>query len=255
MNNCDFYRNNNNIQIAHRGYSGMHPENTFAAFEAILGKTNMMEIDVAFTKDEVAVIIHDDTLKRTSNVENIYPLKKEYLIHQFTLHELQKLDFSSWFIKDDSNNITSQRIPTLEDVLVFCKYNKIILNIEIKDLSNTPYHQNAVDNIVALIKKYKMELNTIISSFNSFYILQLNKKYPNFNKALIAETPLENLEEFLLNNNIQAYHCSHEIITKQIVQDLLQHNIFTCVFTVNDDKRKKELHSWGVKGVFTDYLE
>lgn len=251
MNSFSFYENNQNIQIAHRGFSSLYPENTMIAFKKAIKKTKMIELDVAFSKDAVAVVIHDDTLLRTSNVEKIFPLKKDSHIDEFTLDELKQLDFSSWFDK----NLKLQTISTLEEVLTFCKKKEVYVNIEIKDLTLSPFHKKAVKKVVKIIDECKMSKSVIVSSFVSEYIIQLNKKYKHIKKAFLCEDVNSiYLLEFLLKHNIEAFHCSDEIVEEELVQELLEHGIYTCVFTVNDEKRKDELFSWGVKGVFTDNL-
>ncbi len=252
MNSFSFYENNQNIQIAHRGFSSLYPENTMIAFKKAIKKTKIIELDVAFSKDGVAVVIHDDTLLRTSNVEKIFPLKKDSHIDEFTLDELKQLDFSSWFDK----NLKLQRISTLEEVLTFCKNKEVYVNVEIKDLTLTAFHKKAVKKIVKIIDDCKMSKYVIVSSFVSEYIIQLNKKYKHIKKAFLCENiNTLYLLKFLLKYNIEAFHCSDEIIDEELVQKLLDHGIYTCVFTVNDKKRKEELFSWGVKGVFTDFLD
>jgi len=252
MNSYNFYENNENIQISHRGFSSHYPENTILAFKKAIKKTKMIELDVAFSKDGIAVVIHDDTLLRTSNIEEVYPLKKESHIDEFTLEELKQLDFSSWFDK----NLKLQRISTLEEVLIFCKKKDVYVNVEIKDLTLSPFHKKAVKKIVKIIDDCKMTKNVIVSSFVSEYIIQLNKKYEKIKKAFLCEDVISiNLLEFLLKYNIEAFHCSDEVVEEELVQKLLEHGIYTCVFTVNDKKRKEELFSWGVKGIFTDILD
>lgn len=267
MNYFPFYRDNQNIQIAHRGHSSVQPENTMDAFKASVSKTNMIELDVAFSSDGVAVVIHDDTLARTSDIKKINKEKENLPIHEFSLEELKELDFSTWFISYDPHKtiknkkvkkeeIKPQKISTLHEVLLFCKKNKMAINIEIKDLSNTPFHEKAVDNVVKLIQNHDMQQSVIISSFNNEYIEQINEKYSFINKALLKEERhLDDLVEYLVKHSIQAYHCCNEIVTKELVENLLKHDIYTCVFTVNDKRRKEELFSWKVKGVFTDFLE
>lgn len=267
MNSFNFYKNNHNIQVAHRGHSSVQPENTMAAFEASLPKTKMIELDIAFSSDDVAVVVHDDNLVRTSNIKDINKEKENSLIHEFSIEELKQLDFSTWFIvcdphktiedkKTKKENIKPQKISTLDEVLLFCKKNKMAINIEIKDLSASPSHEKAVENVVKLVEKHHMQESIIISSFNNSYIEEINIKHPSINKALLKEEEHPNdLVEYLIKHNIQAYHCCNEIVTKELVKELLKYDIYTCVFTVNDKKRKEELFSWGVKAVFTDFLD
>ena len=106
--------------IAHRGASSYAPENTMAAFDlAIEMGVKHIELDVHCSKDNQLVVIHDDTLDRTSNSQGE--------VKDFTLQELQTLDAGSWFGKEFSN----EKISTLEEIIT--KYVKSThLHIEIK---------------------------------------------------------------------------------------------------------------------------
>src|SRR5262245_50365883 len=100
--------------IAHRGASGYAPEHTMAAYRlAIEQKVDFVEQDLAVSKDGILVCLHDDTLERTSNVAAVFPdrfsaepaaagragqpERKRWLANDFTVAELRRLDFGSWF--------------------------------------------------------------------------------------------------------------------------------------------------------------
>jgi len=94
------------LVIAHRGFSGAAPENTLAAFrKAMEAGSDMIELDVHLSKDGEAVVIHDDTLKRTTRGSG--------KVAQFTLQELKQMDAGRWF----SNLFFRKTIPTLSEVL------------------------------------------------------------------------------------------------------------------------------------------
>ena len=81
------------LVIAHRGARGHAPENTLTS--AALGhavKADLWELDVNYTKDYKLVVVHDDTLVRTTNVEEVYPGRPSYRVCDFTLEELGRLD-------------------------------------------------------------------------------------------------------------------------------------------------------------------
>src|SRR3972149_9393656 len=105
--------------IAHRGFSGQAPENTLASFKKAreLG-SDMIELDVRFSKDGHMVVMHDDTLDRTTNGRG--------KVADYTLKELKQLDAGSWFAPQFSD----ERIPNLNEVLELAK-GKILVNIEI----------------------------------------------------------------------------------------------------------------------------
>lgn len=85
--------------IAHRGISYYAPEETLPAYLLALeiGEELYLEADIQRTKDGVLVCFHDDDLKRTTNIAQVFPNKKDYEIHQLTYEELKQLDLGSWF--------------------------------------------------------------------------------------------------------------------------------------------------------------
>jgi len=112
--------------IAHRGASGYAPEHTLAAYDlAIEQKADFVEPDLAVSKDGVLICLHDDTLERTTNVEEIYPARfsttvkgrngeKRWLANDFTVEEIKRLDAGSWF----DARFAGARVPTLEEMVV-----------------------------------------------------------------------------------------------------------------------------------------
>jgi len=105
---------------AHRGASNTHPENTLAAFkEAIRLGAQMIEFDVALTKDGELVLMHDSTLDRT--IDGSGPVKEK------TLAELRQLDAGSW----KGAQFRGERIPTLDEALEIMPLN-IWLNVHLK---------------------------------------------------------------------------------------------------------------------------
>ncbi|MFG3251675.1 glycerophosphodiester phosphodiesterase family protein, partial [Streptomyces sp. NPDC048187] len=84
--------------IAHRGSSGMAPENTAAAIDlAVRQRADYVEIDVQRTKDGKLVNFHDCTMERTTDIENLYPGRPHYRVSDFTWNELRRLDAGTWF--------------------------------------------------------------------------------------------------------------------------------------------------------------
>ena len=114
---------------AHRGFSAQYPENTMASFEAaVQAGAHMIELDVTLSRDEEVVVIHDDTVDRTSDGSGP--------VRAFTLRELKQLDAGRWF----QPRFSGEKIPALKEVLAAFK-DRIWINIEIKPqdpLSNVP---------------------------------------------------------------------------------------------------------------------
>lgn len=137
----------NCIAIAHRGASGLYPENTLLAMEkaAALG-ADMIEFDLRLTKDGIPVLLHDPTIDRTSDGQG----KPD----DYTLDELRKFNFS---FRPDSRGLhsgppacASMPIPSFEDVLS-ALHERVCMNIQVYDTAG-----NALKTICRLFRKYEM---------------------------------------------------------------------------------------------------
>ncbi len=126
--------------IAHRGASGYAPEHTLQAYKlAIEQGADFVEQDLAVTGDGVLVCIHDLTLERTTNVEEIYPDRfteekgggtpvRHWLVNDFTLAEIKQLDAGSWF----GSTFAGFRVPTFQEAIDLVR-GKAGLYPELKD--------------------------------------------------------------------------------------------------------------------------
>jgi glycerophosphoryl diester phosphodiesterase len=112
---------NKKLLIAHRGASAYAPEHTIAAYElAIKQGADFVEQDLQISKDGILICMHDMTLERTTNVEDIFPDravevngKKSWLVADFTLDEIKKLDAGSWF----DPKFKGKRVPTFQEAI------------------------------------------------------------------------------------------------------------------------------------------
>ncbi|MDD2451093.1 MAG: glycerophosphodiester phosphodiesterase family protein [Sulfurovum sp.] len=243
--------NKPNLIAAHRGDRSGKPENTLSALVSSVGRCDFVEIDVQLTKDLVPVIIHDETLARTSNVSTIkaFEDRAPWRVSKFALQELEQLDFGSWF---DSRYAP---LLTLEKALTFVKEAQLFLNIEIKDISHVFADGVVVEKIITLIQRTQIEHLVLLSSFYHNY-LPLCKTYaPTIpTAALQAGRHPNDLIPYLRTLKVDAYHPEDKITTREIVERVRDAGFFVNVYTVNDPVRQQELFSWGVNGVFTDCL-
>lgn len=143
--------------VNHRGYSTIAPENTLPAY--ILSKKmgfNYVETDVAFTSDGIPVLLHDDTIDRTSDgTGNIYEL---------TFEQVRQYDFGSWMSADYAGT----KIPTLDEFLYLCKSIMLHPYIELK--SGGGYTQAQVEEIVDKVRAYGMRGKVTYISFSQTYL-------------------------------------------------------------------------------------
>ncbi|RKN05003.1 glycerophosphodiester phosphodiesterase [Streptomyces radicis] len=100
------------IVVAHRGASGYAPENTLAAVDAAAETdTEWVETDVQRTADGVLVLMHDTTLARTTDVEEVFPERAPWNVGDFTAAEIARLDAGSWL----GEEFAGEPVPTLAD--------------------------------------------------------------------------------------------------------------------------------------------
>lgn len=232
------------IVIAHRGASSYAPENTHSSFKlAIDMGAEMIELDVSLSKDGVPVVVHDETVDRTTVARG--------LVSDFTLEELKELETGSWFKEEFSG----EPFPTLAEVLSYTK-NKIAVNIEIKSEAVTDYANGGiVDKVLQLVKKFEVEDQVIVSSFDYRVMEQLEKLNPEVPKAILYEksqsgdlTPFDLVSKY----KVDAFNCSHRELSDEWIEELNSNQIPFFIYTVNEESLMKEVIQKGAKGIFSD---
>uniref|UniRef100_A0AAU2JMQ4 Glycerophosphodiester phosphodiesterase family protein n=1 Tax=Streptomyces sp. NBC_00049 TaxID=2903617 RepID=A0AAU2JMQ4_9ACTN len=117
------------VVYAHRGASAYAPENTLDAIDlAMKLGFDWVENDVQRTRDGELVVIHDDTLARTTDVEELFPDRKPWRVQDFTADEIALLDAGSWF----GEQYAGAFVPTLREYLDRVQRNQQRLLLEIK---------------------------------------------------------------------------------------------------------------------------
>lgn len=257
------------LVIAHRGARSVAPENTLmAARKGFELKADLWELDVALTSDGEMVVIHDDTLKRTSNVRDPFPLREPWQVHTFSLAELKTLDFGSFFVKNDpfgqirANNVTPAdlekmtglKIPTLREALNLTKELKWQVNVELKDLSGLDGDAHIAESVVALINELEMAKSVIISSFNHSYIFRVKAANASIRTAALVEKPVSDPLLLLQDLDAQAYNPGiKEFSEFDQIGKIRQAGFDVYIWTVNDAETMRSLINAGVSGIFTDF--
>jgi len=237
---------------AHRGARSIAPENSMSALRASVGYCDFIEIDVQLSSDGVCVIMHDDTLERTTNIKDfdIYKNRKPYRVSDFTFEELSHLDYGSWFNKE------YEPLLTLHGALGFIKDNQLYINIEIKDIHKYFSDKEVISAVLGEIKDLQVESQVLLSSFRHEYLSILREKSSNIaTAALVEDKHPGELIKYLTKLHVDAYHLNDELAEKATVAKLRKAGFFVSVYTVNDPVRAKELFGMGVNGVFSDSLK
>ena len=229
--------------IAHRGYRQKYPENTLAAFQAaVAAGAQMIELDVMLSRDRKPVVIHDDTLERTTNGSGA--------VKDFTLEELKKLDAGSWF----DPQFADQRLPDLSEVLDFAG-GRTRVNIEIKAGAHEPGHPpDAIENqVVAMARKKNLQDSILISSFELDFLEQIASMDDPPAIALISHTRAsKRIVDICSHLKVFSWHPDHEIVTKRQVDMMHAAGLKVFPYNVDTFEDYKKMMNMGVEGVITD---
>ncbi len=216
---------------AHRGASDQYPENTMLAFKkAIEQGADGIETDVHLTKDNVLVLIHDETIDRTSNGQG--------WIKDYTYEELLQFDFSH-----HQSNI-KQNIPRLEELLDLVKKSNIGLNIELK--TDCIDYKGIEAKTVELVKQYDLLDSVIFSSFNIETLIHLMKIEPNAKTGYLFERNFADQLMKAKHYHIRYLHPRHTLLLDKVVKLSNENGFLLNVWTVNHIDEIKKMKDFGV---------
>lgn len=240
--------------IAHQGGNHLWPDDTMVAFEnAVAIGVDALEMDVHATSDGVLVVIHDESVDRTTNGTG--------LVKEMTYAELGELDAAyNWphHIETDDHPYRGQgvRIPTLEEVLR--AFPDVPMTIEIKQ-ADPP----VVTEFGELLQRFDREQNTIVASFHPEVMRDFREQFPDFATSGVEPE----IRAFYVMKTIfagwlypppmEAFQVpetsgSLEVITPRFVRAAHRRGINVQVWTVNDAESMRRVLDAGVDGIITD---
>lgn len=258
---------NKPVLIAHRSGSYLGPENTLeAATVALEYGIAGIELDVRISQDGIPFLMHDDTLERTTNIDEVYPARISDRAETFTLSELMELNAGEWFYWNDpyfsiqngfvdtsqADTFLTAQIPTLENITAFAAAHDIILNVDFyAPPENHPYFSEYFNICLTILGNAGIDENIWITARNSTWLDITKSNHPNMVTALTLDNPtIADVQSFtiltydMLNTRMG--------LDNMIFQDLQFQNIPTNTWTVNAEFRFSQLWCLGVDYVTTD---
>jgi glycerophosphoryl diester phosphodiesterase len=228
--------------VAHRGFSGGAPENTLAAFKkAIEIGSDMIELDVHLSKEGQVVVIHDDTLNRTTNGNG--------KVASYTLNELKALDAGSWF----GSQFSGERIPTLKEVLELT-HGRVLLCIELKEGDLGQYAlKDLADRSFQEVEKAGMLSEVLFASFNLSAIERIREKDPSIPVALIYSKSWGSPEEATEGRPISVLSCHGKVLTQTNISKAHQQGVVVFVWAINTEEDMEYCLNMGVNGIITNH--
>ena len=223
--------------IAHRGYSAVAPENTLAAYRLAHEKGfEMVSCDVSFTSDGVGVLLHDETIDRTSNGTGN--------IAEMTLNDVLEYDFGSW----KSGEYVGEKIAKFEDFIKLCKYLALHPYIQVKSGAT----QDNIESLVTTVFRAGM-LNKVTWVSSDMDVLNaintLNAKARlGYVTENITETQITELKALKTETNEVFFYANNENLIISIVDRCIAEYLPLEVYTVDEVEDIENLHPY-VTGV------
>ena len=231
--------------IAHRGAGRYAPENTLTAIR--LGAQHgfkMMEYDVKLSKHGIAILLHDDTLDRTSNGKGVAA--------ELTLAELSALDFGRWHSRD----YAGEPMGTLNSIANYTLSNDIASNIEIKPTKGFEKETGFTVARKAAELWRDASLPPLLSSFSEVALQAAREAAPELPRALLLARELPgDWKEKAERLGCTGINMNTRYITRDNVQAIRNAGYAVAVYTVNDPERARELINWGCNALFTDEIK
>ncbi len=219
------------LKIGHRGAAGYEPENTLRSFErAIALGVDMIEMDVHVCKSGDVIVIHDDTVDRTTDGEG--------KVSSFKLKHLKSLDAG-----------LGERLPTLEEVLALAR-GRAKINIELKGKGTGKHVAHIVD--MAVRKSGWRPEDILVSSFKKRELAALRRAHPTVRIGLLLRGRPWHFRRFAASVNAYSIHCQSRFVTRRFVERM--HGMDFCVipWTVNTSREIRRLRKCHVDGIISD---
>lgn len=238
--------------IAHRGGAGIAPENTLLAFAAGLAYSEALELDVRLTADGQIVVIHDETVDRTTSGTG--------RVRELTVAQLKELDAGYWFTPDGVNYPYRGRgveIPLLSEVLD--AFPDVSLIIEIKDED-----EEAARALAALLAEKGRAERVVVGSFNDRVIAAFRRASPQTPTTaamgeavrflVLSRLGLDSLVRVPWQSlSVPPRYGPLPVISSGLIEAAHRKGVPVHAWTINDLDEARRLAALGVDGIITDY--
>ncbi|HAH55766.1 MAG TPA: glycerophosphodiester phosphodiesterase [Flavobacterium sp.] len=214
------------LKIGHRGAKGYQPENTLVSFQkAIDLNVDGIELDVHLSSDGEIIVIHDETIDRTTNGKGF--------VNQLTTLDLKKYE-----------------IPTLIEVLELINQNCFI-NIELKG-------NGTAKPVVDLISHYIADKNWIstdflVSSFDWKMLEEVHLVNPKIRIGVLTEESISAALAFAKKIKAFSIHPDYRLLSKENVALMQENGFEVYAWTVNSNSAIQKIKSFNVNGIISDF--
>lgn len=239
--------------IAHRGSSGSAPENTVAAVEfAVDQHATWVEVDVQRSADGELVIMHDTTLARTTDAEEVFPDRAPWNVGDFTLEELRRLDAGSWFSPD----FAGEPVPTLREVIeALGRRSGLLLEFKAPELyaGIEAAIAEEFESIPGYLRSALRGDRLVVQSFNHDSMRTFDGLLPEVPTGLLfGERPTD--EQIVEASSwAEQINPSYRVVDQDVVDAVHDNGMTISVYTIDTGQLMRQYINLGVDGIITNY--
>lgn len=227
-------------RFAHRGVMALQPENTMSAFRLALDTgADGIETDVHLTKDGELVLIHDETLERTTDGNG--------LVSSYPIDELRRFNAGVRYSQQEV-------IPTLQELLELVRGESIRLNLEVK--TDVLRYVGIESRLLDTIESSGIDPSRVLfSSFNHETIHRLKKMRPDIEAAILLAQPLYDTVGYLESVGADSVHPHIDRITDEEIRWLQRHEVPVRPYTIKTDAQLERCRALQVDAIFVNDIE
>ena len=231
--------------IAHRGASGVAPENTMAAFrKAVELGAGFIETDLQLSRDAHLVALHDDTLERTTNGRG--PVSSK------TLEQLRRLDAGSWFQASGNEAappFAGERIPVLEEILAFGREHEIGLLLEVKATGPS----GTEHAVVGALRACGEIARSVVLSFTPSVLRRVRQLEPLVMTGFLYSDHMPSAIATAVEAGARQLLPRTDRVTRELVTEVHAHDLKVVAWTADAPDEMRKLIAAGVDGIITNY--
>jgi glycerophosphoryl diester phosphodiesterase len=230
--------------IAHRGGGTLAPENTLAGMRKAkaLGYAGV-EFDVMLTADATPILMHDETLERTTSGSGA--------VAGTAYRDMQTLDAGGWFSPDHAG----EAVPSFEHAGRLCVELGLWANVEIKPAKGFEAQTGRAAALLARALWRGAPLQPLLSSFQPQALAAARDAAPELPRGALTKSIPPDWEDWVQRFGCVSLHCDYRMLLPQQARAVRVAGCWLLCYTVNDPAIVRVLFDWGVDAIVTDRLD
>lgn len=233
------------IVIGHRGAMGYAPENTLASFELALKMgVDAVECDVHLSREGTVIVIHDDSVNRTTTGTGF--------IQDLTVREIKRFDAGAWFNK----RFRGEKIPTLKNLLGWARKritrNGLPLGVIIEIKKESTEHPKIPRRVTEVIQLEHMRERVVVISFDRGVLYQMKQLDSTIKTGILYRNPIPN-PIYSARRRPDAIFPRRQLVCRSLVKRAHKTHLKVFTWTVNHPHEMKNLIACGVDGIASNF--